>query len=369
MKIKSIRKVSNRKMIDIGVKKNQNFFANGILTHNCNLPAKNVVILGTNRGIQPLDMADIIQMAGRAGRLGLDDIGYCHLMCLDNKTSQWAHNVQQSPKVASALLDPMHLRFQILAEVDLGILKTPDDIPKWFDKTLVGQQVEYPDRHFKEAIQRLVQMDMLRLGENNKLEVTQVGKVGTSLYFTPDDIYHWYKFLKNNPVVDSDSKIAVLIGGAPTLAQNYVPKEYEHSISKLIKACNVDKVNHKIKHPFTPYALLEHLQGNANDQFALKFHIQGIAMDIERIDGALTKLAELTKTNLPSDLTLRIKHGVPKQLSFLCNIPGIGPKKAWLLYTAGVTNPSKLESTDKSTLVTCLGTLTAKKVWEYLHQD
>lgn len=69
MKIKSIKKeIGSFQHIDLTVEKNQNFFANGMLTHNCNLPAKNVIIVGTMRGINEVDELDILQEGGRAGR-------------------------------------------------------------------------------------------------------------------------------------------------------------------------------------------------------------------------------------------------------------------------------------------------------------
>lgn len=42
--------------------------ATSTLAWGVNVPAQNVVVVGTTRGIQPVDMADILQMAGRAGR-------------------------------------------------------------------------------------------------------------------------------------------------------------------------------------------------------------------------------------------------------------------------------------------------------------
>jgi DNA polymerase/3'-5' exonuclease PolX len=91
--------------------------------------------------------------------------------------------------------------------------------------------------------------------------------------------------------------------------------------------------------------------------------------DIERIDQALRVVADLSSSVLPKDIVIRLKHGIPKQLSFLCDIPGIGPKKAWLLYTAGVVSPEKLKEVEKPTLITCLGNVLANKIWSALHSN
>ena len=54
-----------------------------------NLPARNVVILGVHRGIAEVDELDIIQMAGRAGRYGIDDAGFVYLICPDGSAPHW----------------------------------------------------------------------------------------------------------------------------------------------------------------------------------------------------------------------------------------------------------------------------------------
>lgn len=366
MKIKSIKKVKKPiKLVDIGVEKNHNFFANNILTHNCNLPAKNVIILGVTRGISPVDVADIVQMSGRSGRLGIDDSGTCYLLCPAGDISKWARKVQNSPPVKSALLNEYHLRFQILAEIDIGTLTHPDDIPEWFNKTLVGNQVEYPENHFQSALEKLIQMGMLTI-ENDQLIVTPLGKVGTNLYFTPDDVYHWYKFMKANRSIGTNTQIACLIGNTPSLMQKFVPTEFKDTVSFLYKECGKEGTIHRTVHPFTSYALWMHLKGEAADQFALKFHIHNIIKDADRIFSAINMISNLAKVSVSDDALTRLKHGIPKNLAFLCNIPGIGPKKAFMMYTAGIINPDALKIVDEATLINCLGSVTAKKVIKHI---
>ena len=335
------------------------------LAYGNNLPARHVIIMGTNRGISPVDIADIIQMSGRSGRYMIDTQGDCHLLCQDQQTSKWAKIVQKSPVVKSSLLDKSHLRFQILAEIDLGLIKNISDLPNWFNRTLASKQLDYVEEYFRDTLSKLIDMDMIQL-ENDELKVTPLGRIGVQLYFTPDDIYYWYKFIQKQAPIDSDCKIATLLGGTPTIRLNYVPKEFKGSVSRFIGACRREKMTSTPTEPFTSYALWEHLQGNAKDQAGLNFYIQNIVHDMDRIGSALQRIAELTKSNIPEDIILRIRHGVPKQLAFLCNIPNIGPKKAWLLYTAGVTDPDKLSQVDRGTLITCLGVKTADKVIEYL---
>lgn len=339
--------------------------ATSTLAWGCNLPAKNVVILGVTRGISPVDAADIIQMSGRSGRLGIDDSGTCYMMCPAGEISPWTRKVQNSPPVKSALLDERHLRFQILAEIDIGILNHPDDLPPWFDKTLVGRQVDYPEDHFFKAIERLVEMGMLTV-KDDQLVVTPLGKVGTSLYFTPDDVYHWYKFMQANKKIETDTQIACLLGSTPSMRQTYVAQEFKGTVPLFLRACQKEGTVHRTVHPFTPYAVWMHLKGEAADQFALKFHLQNMIKDMDRLGHALSRISKISGVPLADDIVVRMKHGIPKRLAFLCSIPGIGPKKAFLMYTAGITDPKALERTDRAVLVNCLGSTTADKVLRHL---
>jgi replicative superfamily II helicase len=112
MKIKSItRRPATGKFYDISVAKNHNFLANGCLAHNCNTSAQNAVIVGTYRGIQPVDELDILQAAGRAGRFGKAPYGNVYLIC-DN-IPEWKEKVAHPRDVTSTLLDTYALAFHL----------------------------------------------------------------------------------------------------------------------------------------------------------------------------------------------------------------------------------------------------------------
>jgi replicative superfamily II helicase len=48
-----------------------------------------VVIVGVNRGLIKVDELDVIQMAGRAGRYGIDDEGFVHLINPGGRKANW----------------------------------------------------------------------------------------------------------------------------------------------------------------------------------------------------------------------------------------------------------------------------------------
>lgn len=142
MKIKSIKKIKNNQLhYDLQVEKNHNFFANKVLTHNCNLPARNVIILGVTRGISAVDELDIIQMAGRAGRVGFDTEGFCFLICDDKR--RWINIISNPRNIESTLLNVGILGFHILAEIKIGIIKDFDSLNSWFARSLAFVQEKW----------------------------------------------------------------------------------------------------------------------------------------------------------------------------------------------------------------------------------
>ena len=75
--------LQQRKEIESSFKEGnlQYLVSTSTLAWGVNLPARHVIVAGTMRtDADPISTADIIQMAGRAGRLGLDEKGYVHIL-------------------------------------------------------------------------------------------------------------------------------------------------------------------------------------------------------------------------------------------------------------------------------------------------
>ena len=144
MKITSIKTNNNptKLFYDITTTNNHNFFANDILTHNCNLPARNVIVVGVHRGLQEVDELDIIQMAGRAGRYGIDDEGHVYLIIPKGTTKAWQKTFKNPRPVASVLRDHRIMAFHVLAEIQNRVITNADTMLKWYSRSLAYFQKE-----------------------------------------------------------------------------------------------------------------------------------------------------------------------------------------------------------------------------------
>lgn len=318
-----------------------------------NIPGRNVIICGVTRGMNEVDELDILQMAGRSGRFGLDPKGDCYLICDDER--KWRHIINNPRKVISTLIDEGVLGFHILAEIKVGGVYDKVTLKNWFDRSLARIQNKVDDKLVDDVLARLIKMNMIE--PEGRYKTTWLGDISVKLYYHPTDIFHWYvNFSKINTANawDSDLVISWALGSTPSFQLGYVPRDA------------VDRVNNYMHHLKTTKCF----NGNtfqsviASDLYDLltgndkRYFVKGIQFDIDRILNAV-KMMNGTKRwgqdGFFKALGLRIKYGIGKELIELCQLPGIGAIRAKKLYDAGIKRMSDVENVRLSKLSTIIG--------------
>lgn len=302
-----------------------------------NLPARNVVIVGTTRGLADVDDLDIIQMSGRAGRTGFDDEGFCTLICANPQ--MWEHKIKNPRKILSTLLDPNILSFHILAEINNQEVWNRETIKIWFEKTLAHVQMPIPDALVEETISKLINWGMLREDEQSKiLYITNIGKISATLYFIPHDVYHWkriFDLIDATQNWDSDAALCYALGATPSIDLGYIPRPSIDDVDEYMQIVRSKLDNDFLEPSFTAYSLHEWLTQNEKSPA-----IRSLIADAERITGALQWMSGIkhwiTTAGYWKALPLRVKYGVEKELVGLCQLPGVGAVRARQLYKAGV---------------------------------
>ena len=162
------------------------------LAWGVNLPARNVVIFDVYRGRDTVCVFDIIQMIGRAGRLGLDDKGDAYII-VPNKDDYeyWNEVINKDVIVYSKLLDKYTLMFHITSGIHTKEMTNEKQINEWFSRSLAsvqGNKIQSKD--LSSIIQELVKIKAI-IKQMGVYRSNVIGALSSVYYFHPYDIRMW----------------------------------------------------------------------------------------------------------------------------------------------------------------------------------
>ncbi|WP_148413864.1 ATP-dependent DNA helicase [Haloferax sp. KTX1] len=166
------------------------------LAAGVNTPSRRVVVRDWQRydgdygGMKPLDVLEVHQMMGRAGRPGLDPYGEAVLLAKDADARDelferyiWA----DAEDVRSKLAAEPALRTHLLATVASGFAHTREGLLEFLDQTLYATQTDDPER-LGQVTDRV--LDYLEVNgfvefEGETIRATPVGHTVSRLYLDP----------------------------------------------------------------------------------------------------------------------------------------------------------------------------------------
>ncbi|MFC7070115.1 ATP-dependent DNA helicase [Halobaculum lipolyticum] len=166
------------------------------LAAGVNTPARRVIVRDWRRydgefgGMRPLDVLEVHQMMGRAGRPGLDPYGEAVLLAKDRDTMEelFERYVWAEPEaVRSKLAAEPALRTHVLATVASGFATTREGLLAFLDRTLYASQTDDDDR-LAEVTDRV--LDYLAVNDflerdGDSLQATSIGHTVSRLYLDP----------------------------------------------------------------------------------------------------------------------------------------------------------------------------------------
>ncbi|WP_423996037.1 ATP-dependent DNA helicase [Halorubrum trapanicum] len=170
------------------------------LAAGVNTPARRVIVRDWRRydgefgGMQPLDVLEVHQMCGRAGRPGLDPYGEAVLLANSTDTREelfdryvWA----EAEPVRSKLAAEPALRTHVLATVASGFAATRDGLLSFLDNTLYATQTDDEGRlaSVTDTVLEYLEVngfvDRDRDGGSEGLAATGIGHTVSRLYLDP----------------------------------------------------------------------------------------------------------------------------------------------------------------------------------------
>jgi len=343
-----------------------------------NLPARNVVIVGVHRGLQEVDELDIIQMAGRAGRYGIDPAGTVYLICPQGDEVAWEHRFNNPRPVTSILSHPLHginrpvMAFHVLAEIENKQIDSVKTLTRWYLRSLAGHQRPnvFDTEDAEDLFDELAGMDMLTYrGDYIRPAITGLGRVSAWLYYSPYDIYDWYTnfntFFRGEDAIEKDDMtLAWAVGDIASNDWGYVPKDAADRAELFAYDLRTRGVKPR-GGIVAALAAYDCITGATPEEGSVKIFMRNIRYDIARMTQAIglidSMFAKWEKKEMWAALPQRILYGVSEEMVELTRVPGIGGATARKLFERGIHSIAELAMADNLNIVMQVATPTRAK--------
>ncbi len=356
------------------------------LAAGVNTPARRVVVRdwrrydGTAGGMLPLDVLEVHQMCGRAGRPGLDPYGEAVLLATghDELDELFDRYVWADPEpVRSKLAAEPALRTHLLATVASGFARTRDEVLSFLDRTLYASQSD--DEGHLTAVTDDVLAYLERNGflerDADELEATTLGHVVSRLYLDPMSAAAIV-----DGIQDSAEPTALglyhLVSRTPDMyelylrsgdRETYTEEHYERE-DELLGPAPSEFETERFEDWLAALKTARLLEDWANevseDRLTERYGIgpgdvRGKVDTASWLLGAAEQLA--AELDLPnrvgravSRARRRVDHGVSEELLDLAEIGEVGRKRARRLHDAGIETRADLREADKEIVLGAL---------------
>lgn len=343
--------------------------ATSTLAYGLNLPARIVIITGMHRGIEEVSELDIIQMAGRSGRMGIDAEGDAIVLLPETEFDMLKNKIENPGDIISQISNPMIAAFHVIGEIVGRMINTREDVYKWYSRTLASRQnIEINKKYVDELVDYLIDNNAIRdLGD--RLVETELGKAAVYFYLKPDMLkdlmVNWSKLFEIG--VESNDFIMTRALSRLRMYNEVIvskaEKGYVEGYFKASKAMAQNLGDSSEGQAKIGMAYLNMIKGiksfeikDGKKEANILASVQrGLQQDIERIFQAMAyidaKYARWGKGHYWTVTAIRLKYGIGPELVGLCMLDGIGGTYAKKLWDAGVRQPIELITKQKAAIM------------------
>jgi len=374
-----------RALVEQGFRENQIkiIASTPTLAAGLNLPARRVLIKSYKRyeygsGMVPIPVIEYRQMAGRAGRPGLDPYGESFLMAKSSSEMKelMENYILGSPEeIWSKLASESALRTHLLSSITAGFASSISEMKSFIDTTFFAHQQDpwHLDVTLERVLQFLSENGMILEGPEGRLTPTRLGELVSRLYIDPLSAVIMIESLKSrkNP---TDLTLMHLITKTPDLDTLYVNAS-DHWVELFIdqhyeELDSEDNYDYLLREAKTSAMLIDWISEVKEEQISDRYRIGpgDIRRLAETAEWLMHSLSELSKqqelgiTFRAEQLSQRLHYGAGPDLLALLELKGIGRVRARKLYSAGFTSLEKLRSAPIEDIAALIGPKVAEKV-------
>jgi helicase len=355
------------------------------LAAGLNLPARRVLIRSYKRyegarGMVAIPVMEYRQMAGRAGRPGLDPTGESFLMAKSDAETKdlMDHYVHGEPEeIFSKLAMEPALRTHLLSTMATGFAKDADELKKFVDSTFYAHQQDawHLDATIEKVLEFLIESQMIE----PDLKPTPLGELVSRLYIDPLSARIVVDNLRSKDAAKvTDLTLLHLITMTPDMDTLYIQASdgwVEEFIDQHYgEFCNEENYDWMMREAKTAALLLDWVSESEEEKIADRFRVG--PGDIRRVAetaewlmhsaGRLSEHLELGATYRIYQLEKRIHYGAGPDLLSLLDLKGVGRVRARRLHRAGYTSLDKLREAKAAEIAEVVGPKIAEKVMAQL---
>ncbi|MEM4472290.1 MAG: DEAD/DEAH box helicase [Archaeoglobaceae archaeon] len=345
------------------------------LAAGVNLPARRVIVKSLYRYdgySRKIKVSEFKQMAGRAGRPGMDVIGEAIVVVgrKDREIAIEKYIKGEPERIISKLGVETKLRFHCLSLICDGYSNI-EDIMAFFNETLFAKQNELLAFEVEKVIRQLEKWEMVKIEE--KIIPTKLGFLVSKLYIDPLTGFIFYDCARN---FDELSEIAMLhvLCRTPNMEKIGVKRSdewIEDLAFKHRKELTYFPSQYSIDYDWflmefkTALCLRDWINEVDENLICEKFSIapgdlRRICETAEWLAHAFARIANEIGKKFPN-LEKRIRYGVKEELLDLVSIRNIGRVRARKLFNAGIKNKEDIIA-NPSKVARLIGEKIAEKI-------
>lgn len=338
----------------------QLLFSTSTLAWGVNLPARCVVIRDTKyhdplEGEVDMSPLDVLQMLGRAGRPGYDDVGYGWVICDHSDADRYRGLLRDGKEIESRLADDIDAHLN--AEIAMGTIESVEDVMGWLETTFYyvrarSQPVEYEFETLRERVRAtldsLVERGFIEVGEDLSVETSSLGVLASKYYLRLDTATGFHELSTREEI--REGAILETISQASEFDSVSARQSEREAINAALGGrgsaleAGERKVLAILRGAMTGTTPSE-LSGDAwvIRQNALRL--------LAALQAFCSRFADPRTTNLISRIEGRVEYGVSDDAIGLTAISGVGPGRASKLAGEGLTSPGDVRKAGVEGLV------------------
>ena len=327
----------------------QLLFSTSTLAWGVNLPARCVVIRDTKHhdpleGEVDISPLDILQMLGRAGRPGYDDVGYGWVVCDRGDADKYRTLLTDGTEIESRLAADLDAHLN--AEIAMGTIADLEDVMSWLETTFYYQRARSkPDEYgfdglrdrVRSSLERLVDRGFVETDDDLGIDATALGRL-TSKYYLDLDTAYAFRRLADRDRLTADDILETVAASAAFDSVSARQAESD-AIGNVLRGVDTDLDDgHRKVRAILEASMADSIPGDLrSDAWIIR---QNALRLLAALGEFLDRFSGPRAANLACRVESRVENGVAASAVALTAIDGVGAGRAETLANAGLTAPA-----------------------------